>query len=132
MKVYESSSATLRAVLAHPLLQRDKVDETMEELASANADAKDIDETIRIGIDVAQGETVVDDAELEAELNRLVNEGENEKTKAEQRKKEADDRVAAELQRRLEALALTIPPTPPTQSPVPPYAEPKIATQEGA
>ena len=60
MKTYESSTATLRAVLAHPLLQREKVDETMDAMASANAEARDIDDAIKIGMDVAQTEAGVD------------------------------------------------------------------------
>ena len=80
MKSYELSTVTLRAILAHPSLQREKVDETMEAMASANADAKDIDEAIRIGFDVAQTEPGIDDADLEAELAALVKEVTDEKT----------------------------------------------------
>ena len=72
MKSYEDSTATLRAVLAHPLLQREKIEETMDAMASANADAQDIQDTIRIGTDIAQGEAGIDDAELEDELNKMI------------------------------------------------------------
>lgn len=71
MKSYESSAATLRAVLAHPFLRREKIDETMEAIASANANAQEIDELIRIGGEIAQGVTT-DDSDLEAELQGLV------------------------------------------------------------
>ncbi|KAI0345138.1 hypothetical protein BDW22DRAFT_1001391 [Trametopsis cervina] len=96
MKSYESSTATLRAILSHPSLQREKIDETMDAMASANADAKDIDEAIRDGIDIAQTDVGVDDSELEAELAALVKESEDEKAAqdAEQTAKEADDKLS--------------------------------------
>ncbi|KAH9935034.1 uncharacterized protein B0H18DRAFT_1082745 [Fomitopsis serialis] len=80
MKSYESSTATLRAILAHPSLQREKVDETMDAMASANADAKEIDDAIHMGTDMAQ-------ADLEDEWKALVQEQEREgaeKAEAEQ------------------------------------------------
>lgn len=95
MKTYESSTATLRAILAHPSLQRDKIDETMDAMASANADAKDIDDAIRMGVDMAQADANIDDADLEAELAALVEDVQAEKT-AETKVKEEE-----ELQRRL-------------------------------
>ncbi|KAJ3509631.1 hypothetical protein NLJ89_g5120 [Agrocybe chaxingu] len=84
MKSYESSSATLRAILAHPSLQRESIDKTMEALAEANADAKEIDDAVRFGADVALGvEESIDDAELEEEWKALVREAEaDERTKA--------------------------------------------------
>ncbi len=100
MKSYESSAATLRAILAHPLLQRDRIDETMDAMASANADARDIDEAIRIGTDVAQAETGIDDAELEAELNALVKDVEGE------RAKEQEERALQERQEQLDGLTV--------------------------
>ena len=78
MKSYESSTVTLRAILAHPSLQRDKVDETMDAMASANADAREIDDAIRIGAEVAASEAGIDDAELEDELKALIQEAEQE------------------------------------------------------
>ena len=79
MKSYESSTATLRAILAHPSLQRDKIDETMEAMAQATADARDVEEAMQINGDVALGVTdVPDDAELERELGVLVGEVEAE------------------------------------------------------
>ncbi|KAF7338138.1 hypothetical protein MVEN_02038600 [Mycena venus] len=80
MKSYQSSTATLRAILAHPSLQKESIEKTMDAVAEANADAKDIDETIRIGADVVIGpDTVFDEAELEEELKRLAEEAENDK-----------------------------------------------------
>jgi charged multivesicular body protein 7 len=83
MKTYEKSAATLQAILSHPSLRREKIDETMDALAAANADAREVDEAIRIGGDIAAAETgVIDDADLEDELNELVKEAEKEKAEA--------------------------------------------------
>ncbi|KAF8163455.1 Snf7-domain-containing protein [Crassisporium funariophilum] len=88
MKTYESSTETLRAILAHPSLQRSHIDETMEALAEANADAREIDDAVRAGGDVALGvEDLVDDDEVEAEWRAMVQEAEA----ADKLKKEADD-----------------------------------------
>lgn len=80
MKSYESSTTTLRTLLAHPSLQRDTIDQTLDALAAANADAKHVDDAIRMGGDIAMAEAgiEIDDAELEAELAKLVEEGERE------------------------------------------------------
>lgn len=73
MKSYETSTTTLRAILAHPSLERSSVDRTMEALAEANADAKDLDDAIRLGGDVTLAiEDSVDDAELEEEWKAMV------------------------------------------------------------
>jgi charged multivesicular body protein 7 len=73
MKVYESSTATLRALLAHPSLQRDAMERTFDALADANADAQEFDEAVRSGMDVAVGVAVSpdDEDEIEAELAAL-------------------------------------------------------------
>ena len=73
MKTYESSTATLRALLAHPSLQRDAVDRTFDALADANADARELDEAVRSGMDVAVGVDVSPDDEddIKAELAAL-------------------------------------------------------------
>ncbi|OSX65335.1 hypothetical protein POSPLADRAFT_1135526 [Postia placenta MAD-698-R-SB12] len=78
MKSYESSTATLRAILAHPSLQREKIDETMDAMASANADAKETDDAIRMGMEMAQADAGIDEAELEDELKALLAESERE------------------------------------------------------
>lgn len=91
MKSYESSAATLRAILIHPLLRREKIDETMDALAAANADAREVDNAIQIGADMAQGETDRGDSELEAELAALVSEVETEKAQAQRAKLEAEE-----------------------------------------
>ncbi|KAJ8586100.1 hypothetical protein M405DRAFT_772128 [Rhizopogon salebrosus TDB-379] len=82
MRTYESSTATLKAILSHPSLQRDKIEETMDALAISTADAREIDDAIRMGGDVAIAEAGIDDAELEAELNALVEEAQKERGEA--------------------------------------------------
>lgn len=94
MKSYESSAATLRAILAHPLLQRERIDETMDALAAANADAREVDDAIQSGADLAHGETSVDDLELEAELAALVSEVKIEKVQVQRAGLEADELMA--------------------------------------
>jgi len=84
MKQYESSTATLRSILSHPSLQRETIDETMEAMAAATAEHRDIDDAIRVGAEVAHGE-VFDEGELEAELAGLVEEVREEREKDELR-----------------------------------------------
>lgn len=91
MKSYESSTATLREILAHPLLQRGKIDETMDAMAAANADAREVDDAIQMGAEMAQAETAMDDSELEAELQALVKEVELERTQAQRDRLGAED-----------------------------------------
>ncbi|KAF9469202.1 Snf7-domain-containing protein [Collybia nuda] len=77
MKSYESSTSTLRAILAHPSLQREHIDATMEALAEANTDAREVDDAVRMAGDVAIGVSDVDhEEELEEELKRLIEEEE--------------------------------------------------------
>ena len=87
MKTYESSSVTLRALLAHPSLQRDAVERTFDALADANADAQELDEAVRSGMDVSLGVDVSpdDEDEIKAELAALEAEA-----KADARIKEED------------------------------------------
>ncbi|KAI0647042.1 Snf7-domain-containing protein [Trametes meyenii] len=107
MKSYQSSTATLREILSHPLLQRDKIDETMDAMASANADAREVDDAIQIGADMAQADRAVDEDELEAELAALVKDMEREK-----------DEAAVQAQReRLSAGQLNVPAHSPAQHP---------------
>ena len=79
MKSYESSTATLRMILGHPSLQRGKIEETMDAMASASADARDVEDAIKIGGDSAAAEAGIDDSELEAELQALINDSKDEK-----------------------------------------------------
>ncbi|KIK98727.1 hypothetical protein PAXRUDRAFT_133647 [Paxillus rubicundulus Ve08.2h10] len=78
MKTYEKSMAVLQTILSHPSLHCEKINETMDALAAANANAREVDEAIRIGGDMAAAEAGVIDADLEDELNELVREVERE------------------------------------------------------
>ena len=92
MKQYERSTTTLRTILSHPSLQRDKIDETMDAMAEATADAKDVDEVVRIGGHLSTGvDDVGGEDELEEELRGLVIEAEGEMAEAE--------KVEAEIER---------------------------------
>jgi hypothetical protein len=73
VKTYETSNATLRALLAHPSLQRDAVERTLDALADANADARELDEAVRSGMGVALGVDASpdDEDEIKAELAAL-------------------------------------------------------------
>ncbi|EIM90317.1 uncharacterized protein STEHIDRAFT_119337 [Stereum hirsutum FP-91666 SS1] len=81
MKSYETSASTLRSILAHPSLQRDSVDNALDALSAATADAREVDDAIRLGGEMAVAEAgyEVGEEELEAELKALVEEGEKEK-----------------------------------------------------
>ncbi|KAH9066326.1 Snf7-domain-containing protein [Lactarius vividus] len=76
VKAYENSTATLRALLAHPSLQRDAVERTFDALADANADARELDDAVRSGMDLAVGTSTQDEDEINAELAALVAEAE--------------------------------------------------------
>ncbi|KAI9508318.1 Snf7-domain-containing protein [Russula earlei] len=84
VKTYESSTAALRALLAHPSLQRDAVERTFDALADANADARELDEAVRSGMGVALGVGLSDDKEIEGELAALEAEAKAE-TRAEEK-----------------------------------------------
>ena len=94
MKLYESSTVTLRTILSHPSLQRDKIDETMDALHNATEDAKDVDLTIRLAGEAEQA-TIIDDDEIERELRALVHDAEDEE-------RAAKERAALEDSKRLE------------------------------
>ena len=98
MKLYESSTVTLRTILSHPSLQRNKIDETMDALHNATEDAKDIDLTIRLAGEAEQA-GIIDDDEIEREFRALVQDAENEKLVAQERVALED---AKGLERRLE------------------------------
>ncbi|KAJ7905712.1 Snf7-domain-containing protein, partial [Mycena olivaceomarginata] len=77
MKSYESSTATLRSILAHPSLQKESIEKTMDAMAEAKADADEIDQSIRIGGNIALGiDAAFDETELEEELRMLAQEAE--------------------------------------------------------
>ncbi|KAI0059016.1 hypothetical protein BV25DRAFT_1963538 [Artomyces pyxidatus] len=90
MNAYASSTTTLRVLLAHPSLQRETVVQTLDVLASACTDAREFDDAICMGGEVAiagAGLEMGDDA-LEAEPAALVAEG-----KPKQRNKQDTERV---------------------------------------
>ncbi|KAL5532598.1 hypothetical protein ACEPAF_4372 [Sanghuangporus sanghuang] len=82
MKQYESSTATLRAILSHPSLQREQIDATMDAMAEASAEQREVDEAIRTGIQT--GAESEDEAALQAELAGLVAEIQNEEKEREE------------------------------------------------
>ena len=84
MKLYETSTVTLRTILSHPSVQRDKINETMDALHSVTEDAKDVDLTIRMAGEAEQA-TIIDDDEIERELRALVIVAEGEKLAAKER-----------------------------------------------
>jgi len=94
MKLYETSAVTLRTILSHPSLQRDKIDETMDALHTATEDAKDVDLTIRLAGEAEQA-AIIDDDEIERELRALIQDAGAEKLAA-------NERAALEHSNRLE------------------------------
>lgn len=68
VRTYETSAKTLQAVLADPALQRDKIDETMDQLAEATEEQRDVHEAVAGGA-AADG---VDEDELARELEALA------------------------------------------------------------
>ena len=92
MKLYESSTVTLRTILSHPSLQRDKIDETMDALHSATEDAKDVDLTIRLAGEAEQA-TIIDDDEIEREFRALVQDAEREKLAGQEDSKRLEERL---------------------------------------
>src|SRR4051794_21318417 len=88
---YETSTATLRKVLAHPSLQMSHVDATMDALADALADQLEIDEAIQSGGKAAVSAGTVpsadfDDDELARELEELI--------KDEEKQQESESRLS--------------------------------------
>lgn len=80
MKSYQSSTATLRSILADPALNRDQIEETMHALADANASAKEVDEAIKLGGEMAMADADMSDADLDEELAELLKEAVSEQT----------------------------------------------------
>jgi charged multivesicular body protein 7 len=99
VKTYESSTTTLRALLAHPSLQRDAVERTFDALADAHADARELDEAVRAGMDVAfdVSASLEDEDKIKLELAALEAEAEAEAEA--QAKEKARQPVALEVMR---------------------------------
>jgi len=113
VKTYETSTATLRALLAHPSLQRGAVERTFDALADANADARELDEAVRSGMDVALGVDVStdDEDEIKAELAALEAEA-----KADARiKEDTQQPVSITATRRRESVSDAAQPSPAEQ-----------------
>ena len=89
MSQYESSTATLKAILSHPLLQRDAVDTTLDAMADANAEARAVDDAIRGGLEAAQADGVaeIDEDEIQKELEELIQVSQREKGASDQAQK---------------------------------------------
>lgn len=110
MKAYETSTMTLKSLLAHPSLKRDKIEATMEAMAEAAADHAEIDEAIRLGGEgvAAAAGTTIDEEELQTELQEMIEAKEAEEKekrkelqeRAEQRKKEEEREEQMGKQRR--------------------------------
>ncbi|KAL1742383.1 Snf7-domain-containing protein [Schizophyllum fasciatum] len=100
MKSYNLSTATLRSILSHPSLQREEVEKTMNALAEANMDAREVNESVNVNVDTAVGADTIDDGLVEDELAALIRESE-----AESKAEKADERereLAEETRQRLE------------------------------
>jgi len=111
VKSYESSTSTLRAILAHPSLQRDSIDSTMDALAEANANARDLDDIIRIGGNSAMGvDDVVDEDELENELQHLIQQAE---TKNQSKPRQEETVEEADTRQKLQGIGVETPRDPP-------------------
>ena len=89
MSAYQSATTSLKTLLAHPSLQRDNVENTMDDLRETLADQKEIEEIVTsTGEEVSgiDGDEV--DEEIREELERLQEEADLEK-----RKKEDEEKV---------------------------------------
>ncbi|KAF8480605.1 hypothetical protein JB92DRAFT_2837624 [Gautieria morchelliformis] len=102
---YETSTMTLKTLLAHPSLNRDKIDETMEALAEAAADHAEIDEAIKLGgegIAAAAGVTI-DEDDMQKELEQMIEEKEKEEAEEREREKERErEREEAKARQEME------------------------------
>ena len=90
MKAYETSTATLKDLLADPRLQHDHIDQTMENMADALADHREVEEAIALG---GVPTDPVEDDELAKELEALVEENERESKEAEKSKEREAERA---------------------------------------
>ncbi|KZS91062.1 hypothetical protein SISNIDRAFT_457037 [Sistotremastrum niveocremeum HHB9708] len=97
MKVYSTSSETLKALLSHPSLQLPHIESTLSSLAETNAQQQEINEAIQIGGQVAMDASglEIDEDELQGELESLVQEQREEEEK-EKALKALEERVKAQ------------------------------------
>jgi charged multivesicular body protein 7 len=76
----------------------------MDALAELNADAKEVDEAVRVGADIAIGVgDVIDEEDLEEELRKLVEETEREQGDVN------NEREDVAIKQRLEKLEMQVP-----------------------
>ncbi|KAH7341142.1 hypothetical protein B0J17DRAFT_654403 [Rhizoctonia solani] len=94
MKAYETSTDTLKQLLADPRLQRERIDQTMESMADALADHKEVEEAIALG---AVPSDPTEDDELARELQQLVEENERE-SQEQEAERQREEKVIADLE----------------------------------
>ncbi|CAD6900317.1 unnamed protein product [Tilletia controversa] len=110
MQAYNTSTSTLKALLSHPSLQLDKVEDTMAALSDALADQAEVDGVIRAGGEGVAGAAEIDEEELERELAALELESTKEREQEEQREKDGSEaRARAPAQELADASAPTAP-----------------------
>lgn len=96
MSAYQSATSSLKTLLAHPSLQKDNVENTMDDLRETLADQKEIEEIVTsTGKEVSGVEGDEVDEEIREELARMQQEANEEKRKKEDeeivRRKQAED-----------------------------------------
>lgn len=98
MKAYETSTDTLKQLLADPRLQRERIDQTMENMAEALADHREVEEAIALG---GAPTDLAEDEDLARELQQLVEEKEREAKVAQQEEAERrrEEKAIADLER---------------------------------
>ncbi|KAI6184030.1 hypothetical protein M3Y97_00552400 [Aphelenchoides bicaudatus] len=75
LDAYKTATAAYKSALERQGLSLDKVDETMDSIHEAIQDANDVDEALREGFgSIPVPSSHVSDADLEAELNSIINE----------------------------------------------------------
>lgn len=90
LQAYQSATTSLKSLLAHPSMQRDNVENTMEALQDVLADQKEIEDVVTEGGRTISGTDLVED-EIQAELDAMQKEAEEE-----QRKKQDQARLEKE------------------------------------
>ena len=80
LSAYQSATSSLRSLLAHPSLQKEHVENTMDAMQDALADQKEIEDVIKIGGQQTSGLDIAMD-EIEEELRQMQREAEEEKRK---------------------------------------------------
>ncbi|EPQ58042.1 hypothetical protein GLOTRDRAFT_72055 [Gloeophyllum trabeum ATCC 11539] len=128
MRSFETSTTTLQAILSHPSLQREKIHETMDAMAAATADAREVDDAIRLGADMAQADMGIDEDQLEKELEQMARDAQSEQGDAEDRRRvEQSHAEAEEVQQRISAA-----PSTPTLQPGQVSPEPQLDRRQMA